>query len=86
MGKHSTAGAGCLRLWPFLLFSAPFIPESPRWLAACRRIAQAQDVLRRIGGEEYSRVEIDAICRTLQKPTEIGRWRELFSFRVRKLC
>lgn len=68
-----------------LLFSAPFIPESPRWLAACRRYAQAQDVLRRIGGEEYSRIEIDAIRQTLERPAETGHWRELFSSPVRKL-
>lgn len=69
----------------FLLVSAPFIPESPRWLAAHQRNGQAADVLRRIGGETYSRDEMASILQTLSLSTERVQWRDLFRSPVRKL-
>jgi MFS transporter, SP family, xylose:H+ symportor len=68
-----------------LLLTAPFIPESPRWLAARRKNAEARNVLRRIGGEEYSRVEVRSILRTLESPSKVGQWRELFTSPARKM-
>jgi sugar porter (SP) family MFS transporter len=68
-----------------LLLAAPFIPESPRWLAARDREGEAGDVLRRIGGERYSQVELQSIRHTLTGGVENSHWRELFSSPVRKL-
>jgi MFS family permease len=42
-------------------------------------------VLQRIGGESYSRVELEAIRGTLARPAEGSPWRELFKSPVRKL-
>jgi sugar porter (SP) family MFS transporter len=68
-----------------LLFTAPFIPESPRWLAARGKEILAIDVLRRIGGEKYSQDEIGAIRQTLVGPALENAWRELFRSPIRKL-
>lgn len=68
-----------------LLVATPFIPESPRWLAARDREAEAGDVLRRIGGERYSQIELRSIRHTLPKRVESNHWRELFSAPIRKL-
>ena len=68
-----------------LLVSAPFIPESPRWLAVRGEEAKAAKILRRIGGDNYSQVEIEAIRETLAGPAQKGHWRELFQSPVRKL-
>lgn len=62
-----------------LLVSAPFIPESPRWLAVRLRMHQASEVLRRIGGEEYARAETDSIRETIAAPQNEARWRELLA-------
>lgn len=68
-----------------LLVSAPFIPESPRWLAARRREAQAAEILRRIGGEKYSQFELNSIRKSLADPRRTGNWRELLDSPIRKL-
>lgn len=68
-----------------LLVSAPFIPESPRWLAAHRREEQAADVLRRFGGEKYSQEEMASIRQSLSAAVGESRWRELLTSPVRKL-
>jgi MFS transporter, SP family, xylose:H+ symportor len=69
-----------------LLIAAPLIPESPRWLAARRKDAEAADLLRRIGGERYSQLELQSIRRTLEGKVEASHLRELFSAApVRKL-
>lgn len=69
----------------FLLVSAPFIPESPRWLAARQKSSQALNVLSRIGGERYAHIELDSIQKTLAAPGEKVHWRELLSSPARKL-
>jgi SP family xylose:H+ symportor-like MFS transporter len=68
-----------------LLVTAPFIPESPRWLAGRNRDEEAADVLRRVGGATYSRIELKSIRHTLAGPKEANHWRELFSSPARKL-
>jgi MFS transporter, SP family, arabinose:H+ symporter len=58
--------------WGFLYF----IPETPRWLAARDRDAEALAVLTRIENPEYAREEIAAIQISLRE--EAGGWKELF--------
>jgi MFS transporter, SP family, xylose:H+ symportor len=67
------------------LVSAPFIPESPRWLAARENSHAALRVLSRIGGERYARLELGSIQASLAAPHERAGWRELLSSPGRKL-
>jgi sugar porter (SP) family MFS transporter len=68
-----------------LLCSAPFIPESPRWLASRERVHAAFDVLRRIGGHYYAQSELAAIEKSLAAPHARAGWRELLSSPGRNL-
>jgi len=72
---------------PAVLFlcSAPFIPESPRWLVAKARPQAAADVLNRIGGQPYAQSELSIIQKSLSAPHESTAWRELLSAHGRKL-
>jgi MFS transporter, SP family, xylose:H+ symportor len=72
---------------PAVLFlcSAPFIPESPRWLAAREKAHAALCVLRRIGGERYAQSELTSIQMSLPAPHEPAGWRELLTSPGRKL-
>ena len=67
------------------LCSAPFIPESPRWLAARSNLQAALDVLNRIGGQTYAKSELAVIQNSLATPYESAGWRELLSAHGRKL-
>jgi len=67
------------------LFLAPFIPESPRWLAGRNDQQGALDVLTRIGGQQYARSELAVIQGSLDAPHESSGWRELLSAHGRKL-
>jgi sugar porter (SP) family MFS transporter len=67
------------------LITAPLVPESPRWLAARHRFAEAGNVLQRIGGERYSRHELEAIKQTLASPVNTSHVRDLFTSPLRKL-
>ena len=48
------------------------VPESPRWLAKVGRFAAAETILRRVGGDEYARREVEGIRHTLASE-EIGK-------------
>jgi len=67
------------------LFLAPFIPESPRWLAGRNDQQGALNVLTRIGGQQYARSELAVIQGSLDAPHESSGWRELLSAHGRKL-
>lgn len=60
------------------LCSAPFIPESPRWLATRTSNQAAREVLRRIGGEHYAQAELTSIQKSLSAPHERS-WHQLLS-------
>jgi MFS transporter, SP family, xylose:H+ symportor len=72
---------------PALLFlcSAPFIPESPRWLVARTDLRSALDVLTRIGGQQYAQSELSVIQNSLATAHESTGWRDLLSAHGRKL-
>jgi SP family xylose:H+ symportor-like MFS transporter len=67
------------------LCSAPFIPESPRWLISHASHPAAFEVLRRIGGDFYAQSEMAAIEKALTVRQERAVWRELLSSPGRKL-
>ena len=72
---------------PAILFlcSAPFIPESPRWLVSRDRTRVAVEVLRRLGGESYAQSELVAIENSLAAPHPHAPWREMLSTPGRRL-
>ena len=67
------------------LFLAPFIPESPRWLAGRNDQQGALNVLTRIGGQQYARSELAVIQGSLAAPHQSSGWSELLSAHGRKL-
>lgn len=72
---------------PAVLFLclAPFIPESPRWLASRGKDDAAFKVLSRIGGDSYAQSELTAIEQSLATNHERAGWRDLLYIPGRKL-
>jgi len=72
---------------PAVLFlcSAPFIPESPRWLVAMTKTQAAQVVLNRIGGQNYAQAELAIIQESLAASHHNSGWLELVHLPGRKL-
>ena len=62
----------------FFLILLFFIPESPRWLAKTTRWDRAQQILQRIGGEEYARTTSRKIQETLSGAMEKAKLSLLF--------
>ena len=67
------------------LLTAPFIPESPRWLVGKGRTEVAGRILTKIGGECYSIAEVAAINKSLQSRAARFEWKEMFRSPIRKL-
>lgn len=65
----------------FLMVGLFFVPESPRWLAAKKREAEARDVLTRINGSVQAHKELGEIRDELKE--ESGTFGELFQPGIR---
>jgi SP family xylose:H+ symportor-like MFS transporter len=66
------------------LVTAPFIPESPRWLMTQDREELAKTILTRIGGLRYSSFELASIRENLSTVTR-SAWRDLLQAPTRRL-
>lgn len=62
-----------------------FIPESPRWLAMKGKEKIAWNVLNKIGGKAYARMELQSVAETTSSPSGQGGLRLLLSRPFRKV-
>lgn len=67
-----------------LFFSLFLVPESPRWLVARHRNADALKVLVKTSGEHFARIELKEIEQTL-KNQNASTYRDLLAPRIRPL-
>lgn len=86
---YTLAGSGAWR-WMFAMAVVPaaafgigliFIPDSPRWLAACGKLDQARAVLKQIRDPQAVESELSEIAQSVAK--QEGHWSELLSVSLR---
>lgn len=67
-----------------LFFGALFVvPESPRWLVARNREAEAKQVLQKVGGVDFSNFEITEIKESLKGNEKQGTLKDVFKKKYR---
>ena len=82
MGWRWMFWAGTVPAILFFIFSF-FIPESPRFLAKTGRWKEADTILKRIGGVQYSAHEQKEIADTLKEGDNQLEWQALTSTKIR---
>ncbi|MEO6961319.1 MAG: sugar porter family MFS transporter [Puia sp.] len=72
--------------FPALLFFCGLftVDESPRWLIRKNRIAEATQLLTRLGGADYSAMQVGIIQQSFSKEVK-EHWRNLFQKKYRKV-
>jgi SP family sugar porter-like MFS transporter len=61
------------------------IPESPRWLAANKKVDKAQAILSRVGGNNYAVQTLLEMSQLVVEQKEKNSWKQLFHPSVRKV-
>jgi sugar porter (SP) family MFS transporter len=71
---------------PSLLFffGLFFVPESPRWLIKKNKVEEANDILQKIGGNDYAANEVNNICKSFLHEVK-ENIRDLFKKDVRHI-
>lgn len=61
------------------------LPESPRWLSVRKEFTKSEKILRRIGGEQYAKTELEAFKATEPEKKEKVSYKLLFKGRMPKI-
>ncbi|GAB6007852.1 sugar porter family MFS transporter [Dysgonomonas reticulitermitis] len=76
--------AGLVPACIFFILSS-IIPESPRWLAANGRLAEAEKILDKIGGRAYTQQTLSELKQVAKEKQEKVKWSELLHPNVRNV-